>query len=331
MDKINYFIGIDISKEKFDAVFLFVDNHYEHRQFENSVSGCKAFIKWIDSFNIPKQNCLFCAEHTGLYVNILANYLVQLQMNLWLEMSYRIIHSGGLQRGKTDKIDALRIALYAKNNADRAIIYQPSKNTLVTISALLKLREKFIRQKASLKKTVQEYKTFDPSIAKILTRNQSTTIKGMEKDLKKIDNQIDSLVKEDANFNALYTSITSVPSIGRITALTLICITNEFKKFDNPRKLACYCGVVPFEHSSGKSIKQKPKVHFMANKQAKQLLHMCALTAAKNDPELKLYFTRKVAEGKSKMLVINNIRNKLIHRIYACVKNNRTFIPNIAA
>lgn len=52
---------------------------------------------------------------------------------------------------------------------------------------------------------------------------------------------------------------------------------------------------------------------------------MCALSALKSDPEIKAYYQRKVAEGKSKMLVINNIRNKLIHRICACIRDNKIF------
>lgn len=59
---------------------------------------------------------------------------------------------------------------------------------------------------------------------------------------------------------------------------------------------ACYAGVVPFEHTSGKSIRAKPKVHYLANKKLKKQLHMCALSAIKHDPELKLYFNKKVEE-----------------------------------
>jgi transposase len=82
---------------------------------------------------------------------------------------------------------------------------------------------------------------------------------------------------------------------------------------------------VPFEHTSGKSVRSKPKVHYMANKKLKKQLHMCAMSAINFDPEIKEYYNRKVAEGKNKMLVINNVRNKLVHRVCACVRDNRTF------
>lgn len=52
---------------------------------------------------------------------------------------------------------------------------------------------------------------------------------------------------------------------------------------------------------------------------------MFALSAITSDPELKHYFNRKVEEGKNKMLVINNVRNKLVHRVCSCVRENKIF------
>ncbi|MCF6352283.1 MAG: hypothetical protein L3J06_04660, partial [Cyclobacteriaceae bacterium] len=42
--------------------------------------------------------------------------------------------------------------------------------------------------------------------------------------------------------------------------------------------------------------------------------------------DLKAYYERKVSEGKNKMSVINAIRNKLIHRVFTCVNENRKYL-----
>ena len=63
----------------------------------------------------------------------------------------------------------------------------------------------------------------------------------------------------------------------------------------------------------------------MANKKLKSLLHLAALSASRHSNELRAYFKRKVSEGKNKMLVLNNIRNKIVLRIFACVRRGQKY------
>jgi hypothetical protein len=64
----------------------------------------------------------------------------------------------------------------------------------------------------------------------------------------------------------------------------------------------------------------------MADKKMKSLLQMCALTAIKYDPELKIYYNKKKEEGKSGMLVLNNIRCKIISRVFSVIKRETPYI-----
>lgn len=325
MLKIKDFVGVDLSKEVFDAVLLKEGQPAGHRQFENTVKGCRSFVKWLQKEGVEQESVLVCAEHTGMYQNILAAVLTDKGLQLWIEMSYRIIRSSGIQRGKTDKLDALRIAQYALRHVDQAILYRPKSEILQKVGALLRLREKLVKTKASLLRTVNEYHKFDKEASILLARHQRQAIRGIEKDIEKSEASIIELMGTDEDIKAKYKIAVSVPGVGHITALTLLCYTNAFQAFEKPRQLACYCGVVPFEYTSGKSIKGRPRVHHMANKKLKQLLHLGALAAVRTDDEIKTYYERKVEEGKSKMLVINNIRNKLIHRLCACIREERCY------
>jgi len=49
------------------------------------------------------------------------------------------------------------------------------------------------------------------------------------------------------------------------------------------------------------------------------------MSAIRFDTELKLYYNRKKAEGKNKMSVINAVRNKLVHRVFAITRDERVF------
>lgn len=327
MSKFKHFLGIDVSKEYFDAV-LILDGNKEntiHNQFVNDSKGIKSLYQWLKKQEATAQNALICLEHTGMYGKLIIRHLLSFDFSIWVEMSLKIIRSMGLQRGKNDKIDAQRIAFYAMKNKEEAVIYKAPSKTLDKIRNLMSLRDKLTITKASLLRNVKELKSFDAEVAKLSEKLQKQTIKGITLDLKKIEKQLDDFIKEDENLNKIYTQATSVPGIGKVTALFLICFTNEFTMYATPRQLACYAGIVPFEYTSGKSVRAKPKVHHMANKKLKKQLHMCALSAVAHDPEMKEYFARKVEEGKSKILVINNVRNKLIHRVCACIRNNKLF------
>ena len=118
-----------------------------------------------------------------------------------------------------------------------------------------------------------------------------------------------------------YLLVVSIKGVAMITAIALIIHTNNFEAFQTARQLACYCGVVPFEKSSGTSINKGNHISQLANKELKSLLTQCARCAVQHDKELSAYYTRKIAQGKKDRVVINNVRNKLIHRIFAVVNN----------
>ena len=327
MSKFKHFLGIDVSKEYFDAVVILDGNKAKpiHNQFVNDNKGIQALRKWLKEQNATFENTLVCLEHTGMYGKLLIRYLMVFKFDIWVEMSLKIIRSIGVQRGKNDKVDAERIAYYAMKNVEEAVIFKAPRMEIDKIRNLLSLREKLVTTRASLLRNVKELKSFDLEVAKLSEKLQKSTVKGIDLDLKNIEKQLDKIISQDENLARLFKIATSVTGIGKVTTLFLICFTNEFTIYTTPRQLACYAGVVPFEHTSGKSVRSKPKVHYMANKKLKKQLHMCALSAITSDPELKHYFNRKVEEGKSKMLVINNVRNKLVQRLCACIRENKIF------
>lgn len=326
MSKFKHFLGIDVSKEYFDAVVILDGNKEKpiHSQFVNNYKGIKSLCKWLKEQGPTFENTLICLEHTEMYGKLLIKHLMIEKLSLWVEMSLKIIRNIGVQRGKNDKVDAERIAYYAMKNVEEAVIFNAPRKEIDKIRNLLSLREKLVTTKASLLRNVKELKSFDLEVAKLSEKLQRSTIKGIDSDLKNIEKQLDKIINEDENLFRVFTVATLVTDIGKVTALFLICCTNEFTMY-TPRQLACYAGVVPFEHTSGKNVRSKPKVHYMANKKLKKQLHMCALSAITSDPELKHYFNRKVEEGKNKMLVINNVRNKLVHRVCSCVIENKIF------
>jgi len=122
--------------------------------------------------------------------------------------------------------------------------------------------------------------------------------------------------------------MTSIPGIGPATTIEVLVATNELQTITEPKKPACHAGVAPFEYRSGTSIRGKTKVSQHARKRLKYLFHLAAMSAIRVKGELQDYYQRKVKEGKNKMLVLNAVRNKLIHRLYAVVKRGEKYDKN---
>ncbi len=111
----------------------------------------------------------------------------------------------------------------------------------------------------------------------------------------------------------------------------LIALTDGFHRFTDPRELACHAGVAPFERSSGSSVRGRTRVSHQANKTLKTMLHMAALANVQRAGELKTYFQRKVAEGKKPILVVNAVRNKILHRVCAVIRRGQPFVPHLTS
>ena len=324
-----YFVGIDVSKQTFDAAIV---NGPTTKSFvfDNTNKGVRAFLRLLKNQRMGLDDTLVCMEHTGIYGRLLITKLLEAEANLCVEMSLRINRSLGIQRGKNDKIDAIRIAQYAVKNRDEIELYRPVPEILEKMKVLIKTREQLVNFKADLNKYPNEAKLFAPELAKLAQRQVRKSNKCLDGEIKRIEGGLRALILSDEKLNTTVGLVTSVTGIGIMTALYFIIFTNFFTRYQDPKQLACYCGVVPFEHTSGSSVQKRSRVHHMANKTMKKHLHMCALSAIRHDPELKIYFERKADEGKNKMLILNNVRNKLVLRVCAVVKRQTPYQKKVA-
>jgi transposase len=290
--------------------------------FDNTQKGIKSMRKFLEKEHlIELSETIFCMEFTGVYCRPLTRFMVENDCHVWIEMPVNIIRSFGLQRGKNDHIDAHRIVLYAYKNRDDIKLWKPQRDVILRLRDILALRERLITAKKSLEMPIEELKIMGDKIgADKVRKSCQKSLTSIKKEIDQIDKDIDETVKKDPLLKDLFQLATSVPGVGKVTALFMICFTNEFSMYTNPKQLACYCGVAPFEHSSGSSIRGRTRVSHMANKVLKRMLHMGAMSVISRDPEMRTYYQRKVAQGKNKMLVINAVRNKIIHRLCAVIK-----------
>lgn len=324
------FMGCDISQDDFTFCLRNQAGIISQGKVVNSAT---AISKWLDQLKkVEKydlEKIVFCMEHTGIYGYFLMRILHKRSLMICVESAMHIKSSLGMQRGKNDKVDAQRIAEYAMRFTDRLKCWQPKRDVLEKLQLLNGARSRMVKVRTILSRhTVDVNHYMGDAFGETLELCQESTIKAIKRDIEGIDKQIELLIKSDENLERLSRYITSVKGIGIVTCAALLVRTNEFKDYTDHKKFACSVGIVPFEHTSGKSVKGKSRVSPKAHKDTKTLLHMCAVSCISRPGELKDYYDRKVSEGKNKMAVLNAIRNKLVSRVFAVVKNQVMYQEN---
>jgi transposase len=333
MVNLKHFIGIDISKETVDVALVSADQPQKalfNIVFTNTKRGCSDLKKHLKKYGLETNDVLVCMEYTGLYSRFFAKHLLALNFAVWIEMPYQIKHSTGLKREKTDKADALAIAQYCARFKDKARLYQKDQEDFEKLQTLLTCRDLLVQKKTDLTKFYSELlSTGFNEEAKLIEVSVLEAKEGLERAIKKADKSIDDFVEQSEKIRHQLDLLTSIPSVGKITALTFIAVTRGFTKMNSGKALASYSGVAPFKNSSGTSVRGKTKVSFMANRKLKTLLHLCALRLIQLEGHFQEYYQRKVNEGKNKMLVINALRNKIVLRMYAVIKNNKKYSTDL--
>jgi len=327
-----FFIGMDVSKLWFDVSLMgIIDNQKQPliiERFFNTPQGIQSLHQWLKKQQVCfTENSLVVIENTGVYHRLLWQYCSKYNLPLHIGNAAAIKWSLGITRGKNDKIDSQRLCMYAARHADELKATPVLDPVFMQLKDLMTARSHLLKQLKGICNYLKELHS-NPyiSMVKIMEQSHKQAIDGIKKSIRKIEEHITEIIESNATIRKNYELLKTIPGIGHLTAVYLICCTNNFIAKYSGKQLASYAGVVPFDHSSGISVKGKNRVHKMANKDLKKMLHLCALTAIKYYPEFTTYFKRKKAEGKNGMSVLNAIKNKLVLRIIAVVNNQAPYV-----
>lgn len=324
MKNYNESIGIDVSKLTLDAYSF---KSKKHQQFTNDSKGFAKLLSWIKNQGNKLNEVIVCFENTGWYSLNLSIYLNESSIDFIRVNPLELKRSIGLKRGKSDKADAQDIAKYSwQNKEDIKLSVAPSKK-LIELQRLLALREQLVKQQTALKNQYEGMKSIvnDVTMDKCMQFIVETLVH-LAIQIKKVEQEMDLLIKQDEQLQKNYKLCKSVKGIGQVLAIQMILHTQNFTSFDCWRKFSAYCGLVPYPYQSGTSIHGKNRIHPISDRKMKSLLSMASISAIRADKELKAYYQRRVEEGKPKKSVINMVRNKIVARVFATVNRGTPFV-----
>lgn len=318
------FIGIDVSKETLDVV---VHSTRRHLRVSNSEAGRNKLLEQLVRAKVPLKRALFCFENTGIFSLPLLIFLAGREALYVQVSSLAAKRSMGLKRGKSDKLDALALAEHAWRHREELVPDAPPNQVLLQARRLFSLREQLVRDRAGLKSRLRvELRMLPLPKRDVGVRIQEKAIKELGRHIDQLDKEVQALIDSEPLLKKNFELAVSVRSIGPQTATYMLITTGNFTLFKDARKYGCYAGIVPFQKTSGTSIRGKSRISPMANKRIKTLLSNAAASAIHCNAEMKAYYDRRRAEGKHHMSVLNIIRNKLVSRVFAVIDRQQPYI-----
>ena len=315
-------VGIDISKESFD-VMLRGTGGEPHRVFSNDQKGFKALVGWAEKQ--PERVVHICMEATGSYWEGLAEALYQRGYRVSVVNPYQIKRYGDhlLNRNKTDKADASLIAEFCEKDRERLRAWKPFSPEIKALRSMGRRLDELQGMKQ------QEQNRLKSGVTDLVV------IESLQENLKQLDAQIKALwkkIKEHVNqhpdLREKQRLLTSIPGIGKLTAIKLIAEIGEIKDFTSASQLAAYAGLAPKQFQSGSSVHKQTRISKQGRTELRRCLYMPAVVASEHNPIVMDLKRRMLASGHVMMEVIVAAMKKLLHLVYGVLKSGKPFDPD---
>ena len=316
------YIGIDISKATFDACLLRHQGKPLHKAFSNSDNGFRKLLRWVESQAADTQ-LRFCMEATGVLGNALAMFLAEAGLCVSVENPARIKHFGiSLGNGnKTDKADALTIALYCRDRQPAAWrLAAPEMRELVAL----------LRRYESLQSLLQQEqcRLAEPALIPTVKQSLEQTISFLQEEMRKLHEAIEQHVDSLPQLRRDKALLETIPGIGRLTALRILAELPDVSQFDRAQAAAAYGGLNPREYRSGSSVHHRTRMSKSGNKRLRKALYLPAVCAVRCNPLVREIYQRLLAAGKPKMVALGAAMRKLLMIAYGVLKSQRPFTPH---
>ena len=318
MDKNKHFIGIDISKDRFDTWGS--DNRYS--RFQNNEEGFEKFLLSITA------NTWVIMEATACYYQQLALYLYQhgISVSVVNPLVIKRYIQMKLRHNKTDKADAKMIWQYATEQP--LSLWVPEPGYIEECKMIYTSIGLYNKSRTALKNKIHSLEARGHTSG-ILMRSLKRQVNNLKKEILVLEKQLEMIVKKHEG--PLLTNLSSIDGIGKKTALLLIVCTNGFKAFSNHRQLSAYFGLAPMERTSGSSVRGVSRISKKGNPDVRNHLFLCSFTACNKNAQCRELYNRIVAKGKSKKLALIAVCNKLLKQAFAISKSGVPYDSNYAS
>ena len=298
-------VGIDVSKERLDVCSL---PDGETFSVANDRAGIDELIARLLEGVRPE---LVVLEATGKYerpaaVAVAAAGIAVAVVN---PRQARDFAKAAGRLAKTDRIDAQVLARFAGAVGPRPSVL-PDEEARV-------LQDILLRRRQLLEMMVAEKNRLQMA-SEAVARRIAAHVRWLEKELSRVDRELDEAVRESETWRANEELLRSVPGVGPVLARTLLAELPELGTLPR-RRLCALVGVAPFNRDSG-TFRGKRQV-WGGRAPVRAALYMGALVATRHNPLIREFYERLLAAGKPKKVALVACMRKLLSILNAVMRD----------
>jgi transposase len=326
MTNATYFVGFDIANAQFHGAMgtrpwkLQVPG----QEFANTPDGFAEVLAWLQQHDCTVANSVLCMEATGVYGEALAYFLVAQGYQLAIEPPLKVKRAFKVSGPKTDPVDSEQIAEYACRYEDELVLWQPPQALIEHLQVLLATREQLIQQSTAHQNALKALrrKHVRTPFAETVYEHLLTDLRAQ---IKAVEQEIRRLIDEHPTAHRLLLLLLTIPGVGLLLATHIVVLTQCATQCWPYPKLAAHLGICPYRRESGSSVRARPTSRHYGPSQPRKLLHLAARSVTTHNAHFRTYYERKLAEGKSKPLALNNVANKLLRIICAILESHTAY------
>jgi transposase len=302
-------VGIDVAKSSLEVA---VGERGEQRSFTNAAADHAQIVAWLK----PLAPRIVIVEATGKYEQALVAALAAAGLPV-VVVNPRQARDFAKALGILAKSDAVDARVLARFGAD----VRPEIRPLADAETQ-QLQELLARRAQLMTMHTAESNRLALVAAKPVRKSLQDSIEFIERQLEKLDDEMDRRLQACPVWKAKEDLLKSVPGVGDQTARTLIAALPELGTCSR-QKISVLVGVAPLNDDSGTI--RKPRVIRGGRPVVRRVLYMAALVGVRCNPLLKAHYQKLVAAGKKKKVALVACMHKLLTVLNAMLRTNSSW------
>ncbi len=300
---------------------------FANKCFANTNKGFSDLMTWVTKMMSKETRVMFVMEATGIYHEAFAYYLFDKNQQVSIVLPNKISSYARTLDVKTvtDKSASQAITQFGLER--QLELWQPPQKVFRELKQLTRERDQLVAERTLLKNQLHAERAEAHSNQRSISR-LTERINLITKQEQEIKSEIADIIKRDVSLLKRIEQLTSIPGIGKLTAVIILAETNGFELIRNKKQIVSYAGLDIKEKTSGISVKGKPRISKRGNRHVRKAMHLPSLAAIRTDGRFSAIFARLISKHGIKMKAAVAIQRKLLELSFVIWKNNTYYNPN---